>query len=66
MAALDFPQRISPLGDGDGEGSPPRGYKREKFLPRRVNEDMDDKAFSILVLCGDLINLRIMIFSCII
>jgi hypothetical protein len=37
------------LGEGDGEVSSPRGCKRRKILPRRVNGDGDGKVFPIPV-----------------
>jgi hypothetical protein len=58
----ESPRGIPPLGDGDGEGSPPRGCKRGKILPRWVNGD--GETFPIPVPRGDPLNLYILMFSC--
>jgi hypothetical protein len=58
----DSPWGIPPLGDGDGEETSPQGYKRGKFIPRRVNGDGDGEAFPIPVPHGDPLNLHVTIF----
>jgi hypothetical protein len=47
---------------GMGKKLPPQGYKREKFIPRRVNGDGDKEAFSIPVPRGDPLNLYVTMF----
>jgi hypothetical protein len=47
---------------GMGKKLPPRGYKRGKFIPRRVNGDGDGEAFPIPVPRGDPLNLHVTMF----
>jgi hypothetical protein len=58
----DSPRRIPLLEDGDGEETSPRGYKRGKFISRRVNGNGDGEAFPIPVPRGDPLNLHVTMF----
>jgi hypothetical protein len=58
----DSPREIPLLGDE--EETYPLGYKREKFISRQVNEDLDGEAFLIPVPHGDPLNLHVTMFLC--